>query len=85
MSIKIFFKKHSKKIGFLLAGFLLYISFKDTNFKLVWDKFKSMKLIYMVLAIVSMFLAYITKVFRWKEILKPINNCKFKNIFHTEQ
>lgn len=69
-------------LSLVLAGFFLYIAFKDVDFSKVIQIALKANIFWVIVFILLIYLGHILRTFRWKIILSSVKpDIKFKNLF----
>ncbi len=72
-----------KLLGFFVSVFGLYIAFGKLSFNDLFDVLRSVNWPLISLSMFIMILSVLVRSFRWKILLKPINNFEINNLFSS--
>lgn len=83
--MKKFLLKFLRFALFLSVGLiLLYYAVKEVNPEEFWNKLKNADFIWVALALLASLLGYMSRAYRWKLLIKPLNyNPSFWNVFYA--
>jgi glycosyltransferase 2 family protein len=74
-----------KFLGFAALGvLLLYFAFKGINLESLWEDFKKVNYLWVLLSLGFAIIAYISRAIRWRLIIEPLNyKPSIKNTFYS--
>lgn len=67
-----------------VGGLLLWLSFRNQSFSLVWDKIRHADPFWIAISVCLGFIALLIRAIRWKQLIEPLGyNSRLKSTYHA--
>lgn len=72
-------------LGIIIGIFLIWLLFKDTNWKEVWDSISSANPLWLLGSLLAILIGFIVRIWRWGYIVNPVVSVSFWHLFSATQ
>ncbi|MFN2303718.1 MAG: lysylphosphatidylglycerol synthase transmembrane domain-containing protein, partial [Anaerolineales bacterium] len=68
-------------VGFVISAIFLFFTFREINYKELWDTLRKTRAIWLIPGLGVYFLGVLVRTWRWQYLLKPLKKVSIKTLF----